>query len=64
MLGRASSHNCSCATYEYIFSPALKTPFYQGFSQGWWLNSATTWRPLVLFIICNNILLLIKLFCF
>jgi len=31
MLGRTSSHNCSCATIEGVFSPFKKKPFASGF---------------------------------
>jgi len=32
MLGRASSHNCSCASFEQVFSPFQQKPFLSGVS--------------------------------
>jgi len=34
MLGRASSHNCSCASFEQVLSRSNKNPFNQGFLTG------------------------------
>jgi len=32
MLGRASSHNCSCASFEQVLSPFQQKPFLSGVS--------------------------------